>query len=422
MSAGALCALAATSGAMADTSTDSRIAELEAQVAELRGEGWLNEQRADEVRSIVQDVLADADTRASLMQNGMSGGYNGGFTLGSADGNWSLKLNGLSQVRFVWNNQDDSSGDTNRWGFENRRTRLKFSGHVVDPSWGYMIYGDFWSSGSFNLLDAWISKSFENGWSMRVGQFKEAYLREFLTSAAKGLTVERSLVNSEFSTGRVQGVSFDYSGDQFRGNLQWHNGMGRTNSTALTMDTEMAFAARGEFLAAGNWKQFGDMTSRRGSEYGALVGFAANYERGEFGTTSTGDQTETTGLTVDVAAESDGWNVFGALVYRMLDTNGGTDLDQYGMVVQGGYYFSDDLEGFARYEWGDLDTTADDLSVLTLGVNKYFSGHNMKWTTDLGYGINTVTSSWASSGAGYRADSGTDDGQFVLRSQLQVAF
>jgi len=42
--------------------------ELRIQVAD----DWLTEQRADEIRNLVSDVLADADTRSSLLQDGMT--------------------------------------------------------------------------------------------------------------------------------------------------------------------------------------------------------------------------------------------------------------------------------------------------------------------------------------------------------------
>lgn len=408
-------------GVAAAGDNDARIAALEAEVARLKGEGWLNEQRADEVRSIVQDVLADADTRTSLLQGGTSAGYDKGFVLGSSDGNFMLRMNGLLQVRYTWNNQDDSAGDTNRWGFENRRTRLKFSGHVVDPSWRYVIYGDFGSSGSLTLLDAYIQKKFDNGWAMTVGQFKTGFLREELVSASKQLTADRSLVNAEFGQGRSQGIKFSYSGDQFRGSFAATNGLRDTNGRAIDEDTELSLAGRVEMLAAGNWGQFSDFTSSRGSEYGALIGLGAFYERDEFGTVSMTDQTEQIGLTLDASIESDGWNFFVAGIYRQLD-NDATDQDQYAFVVQGGYYFQDDLEGFLRYEYGDLDDDMDELSVITVGVNKYFAGHQVKWTTDVGYGLDAVNSNWASNSLGYRADGMDEDGQLVLRSQLQLTF
>ena len=113
---------------------EARIAELEAKVSELSGDNWMTEERAEEIRGVVSDVLADADTRASLLNSGMQMGYDNGFMLGSPDGNFSLKLNGHMQVRYVYNLQDGAPGiDTNRAGFENTRTRLIFTGNVGSP-------------------------------------------------------------------------------------------------------------------------------------------------------------------------------------------------------------------------------------------------------------------------------------------------
>ena len=81
-----------------------RIAELESRVAELKAtripDNWLTEQRADEIRALVHDVLADADTRASLLQSGMTAGWDKGFFLASSDGNFKLKVAG--QIQFRW--------------------------------------------------------------------------------------------------------------------------------------------------------------------------------------------------------------------------------------------------------------------------------------------------------------------------------
>jgi hypothetical protein len=76
----------------------NRLEAAEARIAELsadQNQNWLNDERADAVRSLVQDVLADADTRASLQGDGSNAGYDGGFTIASGDGNWSLTMNGM---------------------------------------------------------------------------------------------------------------------------------------------------------------------------------------------------------------------------------------------------------------------------------------------------------------------------------------
>jgi hypothetical protein len=115
----------------------------------------------------------------------------------------------------------------------------------------------------------------------------------------------------------------------------------------------------------------------------------------------------------------------GAFAYRNLDPNGpGAAADQYGFYAQGGVFLSDSIELYARYEWADADmaSTPNNLSVATLGVTKFWDKHNLKWQTDIGYGFDPVDSAFAQSSAGWLPDSPNEDGQIVIRSQLQLLF
>ncbi|MBX3356528.1 MAG: hypothetical protein KF724_12600 [Phycisphaeraceae bacterium] len=181
-----LTAAAFASSVEASNDTLSQLAELRREVAELKaaqGQQWLTEERAKEIRSIVQDVLADADTRASLQSSGATAGYDNGFFIASPDGNFKLVVNGELQVRWAMSRlssrslgqldpgsfQPPETGAQNEFpgGFENKgyqgffgqgnsngiqrtargfsvpRAKLEFSGHVVDPSWQYRIVGAF---------------------------------------------------------------------------------------------------------------------------------------------------------------------------------------------------------------------------------------------------------------------------------------
>ena len=46
----------------------------------------------------------------------------------------------------------------------------------------------------------------------------------------------------------------------------------------------------------------------------------------------------------------------------------------------------------------------------------------LKWTTDVGVGLNPVASAFASTALSWRADAPDEDGQVVVRSQLQLVF
>jgi hypothetical protein len=407
----------------------ARVEQLEAEVTRLRAassDAWLDEQRADAIRALVQDVLADADSRASLLQNGATGGWDNGFYLASPDGNFKLKLMGVLQVRFVYNNQDDGSGDPHRWGFENKRTALKFGGNVVDPTWQYFVQGLFGAAGGdFMLLDAFITKDLGAGWSVRAGKFRLPFLREQIVNYTNLVPVERSLLSATFGLGRAQAVQLAWKGERIGAAVAYSDdidGIGGITAPALAYDTEYAFTARVEGLLQGGWNQFSDFTSFRGDEFGALLGAAVHWQSSEYGTPDY--ETEILRWTVDASLEFGGADVYAAVIGNHTDENDPaiSNVDQIAFLVQGGVFITDDWEVFARYVWADEDTDADDLSVLEIGAVHYFNKHQLKWTTDVGFGFNEVTSTFASGGAGWRADAPGDDGQIVVRSQMQLMF
>jgi len=414
----------------------SAVADLQKQVDAMRGEKdreWLSNERAEQIKGLVQDVLADADTRASLLQSGAVAGYDKNFFLASADGNYLLRIGGQLQFRAVYNNQDESPTDDNRFGFENRRSKLFFWGNIVDPSWEYQLEIEANSSGGGVVLGefAYIQKNLGNGWKLRAGQFKPPFLREEYVSSKRLFAVERSLVNSQFTSGVSQGIQASYEAEKWRAFGTFNDGNGQRSTAWSAEDTEFALTGRAEFLAMGDWKQFDDYNGFRSDKTGLLLGAGVAYQKSEFGTGSNlpapdfnNAEVKNLGVTLDASFEMSGFSIAGAFIYRNLDADAtGLDLDQYAFIVKGGYFFTDDIEAFAQYEWGDLDISGiDDLSIITVGISKYWDKHNLKWQSDIGFGLNSVASNWAVDSAGWRADSTDNDGQIVIRSQIQLLF
>src|SRR5262245_25680783 len=180
----------------------ARLAAAEAKIAAMeaaQNQAWLTEQRAAEIRGLVQDVLADADTRASLLQAGATTGYDNGFVLSDSAGDWLLRTNFLMQQRFIWNLQDDAGGnDSNRYGFENTRSKFMLEGHVVNPSWYYRVDvnvgnngGGFGDDSRVGTLNGYLGHKYENGLNIQMGSMKMPLLREELVQAQYQLLVER---------------------------------------------------------------------------------------------------------------------------------------------------------------------------------------------------------------------------------------
>lgn len=405
-------------------------ARLESTVAQLQpsDQTWLTEARAGQIRSLVEEVLADADQRVSLQSAGLTAGWDKGFFLASPDGNFRLNVGALLQVRWIYNQQDDSpTGNDSQSGFENARTRLDFGGHIFDPSWIYLVQGQFGNDGGdFELLDAWAGKKLSENWIVLAGQFKVPVVREWTVDDPYQLAVNRSLVNTRLSAGRTQGVALDYRDDMFHFLVSFNDGAqdtGGYNSTWSTPTTAYAFAGRADVKLAGDWAQTNQLTSFRGDPFGLIIGGGAHYQSGE--STNTIPRLDLFQWSADVTAYFGGFNLFGSITGRHLTE--AVDADIYGAVVQGGAFITDEIELFARYEWGDDDQDGtDDLNLFNVGANWYIRKQAVRLTADFGYAFDSISPFWvdfdSGSYTGWRADSPGADGQWVIRTQLQLFF
>ena len=463
-------------GGGSDNDALAQIAELKQELAELKSqnsESWLTEQRADEIRGIVQDVLADAETRTSLQDSGAMAGWNNGFFLASQDGNYKLTVSGLLQVR--WNMNMAKDQNTN-WGFSQGYTLLNFAGHVVDPSWEYRLRMDFGSvassganAGGAAILDfAYIKKSMENGLNFTVGQFRAPWMREVLVEDGHQLAVDRSVLATIFGQGFSQGIQLGYDGGDWNVNAMYSDGIGNgqggvgananvqfanlpssQNTTWSNTPTKWAFAARGEYKLKGSWEDFADESSFRGEDFGMLFGgafLAQNYyQAGNAptvgGVTASGGTTF--GLTGDITANFGGWSLNGSVVWINAKANnvaaGQNDkTNPWGVKFQGGYFVTDDIELFGRYEYIDYNlptATPDSLSKyngFTVGANWFLAKHSAKLTVDWSLNLNSFGNNMATgtlNSIGWRRDVPSNaamtewnKNQWALRAQMQLMF
>jgi hypothetical protein len=440
----------------ANDETAAQISELKAEIAALKaqqGEQWLTEQRADAIRGVVQDVLADSSTRSSFQQAGATAGYNNGFFLSSADGNYTLKINALEQVRFVWNNtyQNTVSGgapagnDANQWGFENRRTQAFFSGNVVDPSWKYLVGMAYdaqqdpyvQTSNNFALLYAQVSKSFGNGFSVVVGQQNVPWTVESqLFNAGSTQMGDYSIFEYIFGAGQQVGAMAMIEQDMWRVKGGWFNAVqnaagddnGVINGWNDPNNQSVAIAARAEYKVAGTWEQFTKESSFKGEEFGLLVGGGVIWQNGRAQNDGETYGANPVGITADARANFGGFNLIGQFVWQDGWSNGDVgNVEEdavYGLNVQGGAFLSDDLEVFGAWCYSD---TTDTQNWLQIGTNWYFAKNNLKATV---MGIIPLNGSAANdpnlrgyaSGVGISDDDDNADNNFSLVAQLQVMF
>jgi hypothetical protein len=397
---------------------------------------------ADEVRAIVAEMMSDAETRSSLLQSGATAGHDGKFFLASPDGNFRLNVSGQVQFRHYMNFSDGPSvgfngatHDSFEAGFQTRRTKLQFEGHIFDPNLFYRVLGAYnRNGGNFQLEDAFVGYRFGNGWHAKWGQFKLPFLREESNSSTMMLAVDRSLTNNYFTQGRSQAIEVGYTEEMWKAMFAFSDGFRSSNSEFDTNPADFGFTGRFEFLVDGDWGQFRDYTSPRGSNFGLLLGAAMHYERGadRFMQAPTSHY-DFLGWTVDATVQGDGWNIYGAYIGSYNDVHTGGNFTDHGFVVQGGAYLTDEFELFGRYDIliPDSGVFNDNINSITAGFNYYLHGHAAKFTMDVVWVLDETVAVDPITGAssaifgnqrGLGLLGSSEENEVVVRTQFQLLF
>ena len=439
--------------AVAQTGASPEVAGLQAEIDALKTEvsqmrqassdTWLDERRAEEVKGLIREVLADAETRASLLQDGAVAGHNGEhFFLGSADGNNSLEVNGQIQIRGIWDLQDNR-GDEDDAGIQIRRAKLGFSGNVITPKLQYLIglsVGNLGLGGDLGVVvveDVIVGYQLADGLTIKAGKFKLPFLRDELTSSGRQQAVERASVTEFFTVDRSEQIQLAYSTDNYQLVGSLNDGANEDFSTAGSDPVEIGLTGRADVRVAGDWAQKTDYTAWSGEDFAAFLGAAIHYQAGDSRNADNGSESQAdyVGWTIDGSVENNGLNLYGALMggHTEYDTTAlaTQDRDMYGYLVQAGYNLDDTLEPFIRWEQIDQDVAGqEEPGIITFGVNYFLSGHNAKWTTDVvwvydgdvptanefggnGFGTGMGISNFASA---------TNDELVVVRTQFQLLF
>ena len=377
----------------------SLVTELQGEVAQLRAESngsWISNQRAADYRSLVQDVLADADTRSSL--DGHDGGIN---------------ISGHMQVRFTDNGdfeEGEVADDDTNANFSNPRTRLAFSGDSA--GWGYNVSVDL-SDANYDLRDAYITMDLGNGMTAKTGQFKSGLLRSERLGSKWTLAADQSVTNATFNQGFSQGIEVSSAGDQ----VAWAAGYatGGDDQTAGPASTDVdGWYVRGAYLVSGSWGQFNKMYSMPGSDEGLMV--EASYAENENEDTNLDNEQ----MAIAAAYHNDGWHASVQWVDLESDA-AGVVTESDALTFEAGCFLNDEWQAFARMDEGELGGT--EYGTTTIGANYFVGGGDSakitvdySWTTE-----DDIDDSGATLG-GTGFGTSTEDDQTVWRVQAQLLF
>jgi len=398
----------------------------------------------DGTRALVAELIADAETRSSLLQSSGGAGYDGKFFLASGDGRFRLNIGGQIQFRYTANFRDEDetvNDDDFESGFSDPRTRIVFDGHVQDPRLIYRVMFDFRPEGGGSFLqDAWVGYTFDHGLTLRWGQGITYFQREWNMGDFKLFTVERSLQALLFGQFRSKFIDLKYQTDDspLRVIGTFSDGFRSANRDFDNDPADWAVTGRAEWKFAGTWAQLeSEYRSPRGSDFGAVIGAAAHIEQGRNEPGGGAEQT-LFAWTADLLLKGDGWNAMAAGVgYHVQDEAGvsGADFDDFGVLAQGGVLVTDDVELIARYDviLPDGERVGDNpFNTVTAGLNWYLHGQAARFSFAAMWFLDDTTGTQAGNfgGAGARSPNSTafgvlpsaEAGQVTLWAQFQLLF
>ena len=401
----------------------------------------------DQDRAYAAELKADSLNKSSALES------NSGLT--AADGDSKVVLGGFTQFRYTMNFRDDpstgglphQSGFTN--GFDAPTTRLQATGNVMSKDFTFKVEGNFNQSGEFSLLDAFSRWAFDNGSSVIIGQFQNPLWREWSMYPKGSLAADVSVVTAVFNPGYTQGVAYNFRNDQWNFLIAADDGLQSGNTPYTTGSTDLStfqggsneanigVSTRIEFKGGGDWKLFDDFSGWRGQETAWLIGLGGHWENdGNTNANTVQYQGQQFLLSLDAQVEGNGWNVYGGVIWsgNSPGNGGGDSVNNFGFIVQGGYMFTDNVEGFIGWNGIALDSAYgqnndNNFNTGLVGLNFYpfAKSSAVKFTTDLQWFWNAVNDNAATAALAQTNNNvgllpSSEDNQVAIRFQLQVSF
>jgi hypothetical protein len=403
--------LPADSAAHLDTLAE--LAALRAEVAELRrahDERWIDAARADAVRAVVRDALADvasrtswrtADGGASAATGTLITGYDParGFFMGIEDHGALIKAFGFMQVRFTANAGYDGTQRTPAtdvlWGTEVRRAQLFVTGQLSGPGLTWLIgltvgaYNDpvplqevavdpdavLGTPPGISYLN--VTKQFGGGWYGQAGSIFTPFTYEsHLFSTAQTQMGECSMIEWLFTADFTTGVNLGYSGESIQWQLCYGDQIGTAPSAwNSSTNQSVAVTSRLNWKLCGTWDQYALETSFPGQPFGAFVGVAGRYQNGRAINPAALEGLNPRAATADLALMFGGANLIlqGIWAYEWVEP----DASSWGGLVQGGFFVNDVIEAFGSFAAADVVNLQ---GMVQAGVNWYISRQSLKLT------------------------------------------
>lgn len=360
---------------------------------------------------------------AAKSQDTIQNSFGDGLYYGVAkDSSYSVKISARFQGLFEseWINSNGEIYDTGS-GLSIRRARLKAEGFAFSPRVTYKLQiglsnSDIDGASPFNgntanlIKDAYVAWNFIGGFTLLAGQAKLPGNRSQLISSSSLQFVDRSEVDDFFNLGRETGLQLEHEhkiGEIFlRETVAFSQGEG-ANITEGNIGG-FSYTGRVEVMPFGKFEDDGaysggDLQREKNPKLALAAAWNFNDNavrtrgnRGEYMLRSIDPfESDVETWFFDAIFKWQGLSLMGEYAMRNTDAESlvetrPDDILIYtlpsgaGWSVQAGYLLPSDIEFAFRYTQMDIERTVlYPEAAYTLGLSKYFAGHNLKVQTDM---------------------------------------
>lgn len=274
----------------------------------------------------------------------------------SKDGLFKFNLGMYAQLRYNmnWRSDTPDSVDVFTRGYNLARTRIFFEGDLT-PKFYYHFRMNINPSGNFELIVAYLQWNISPTWNLRAG-------RQFMALGLEDWMYPQDLTAMEFSAHDFTFAIWSSFGIQARHILSdktrfWlsvGNGVyGGRRTFPAPKDSDLMFTGRFEWNVKGSdWDAWGDMTSRRGRQFGMLLGLGAGqlfrYDQESLET----DAKNGTQLNLDFSLTGNGFHFYshGNATLLFFDEGVRENYVNYGFYTSFGYWIKKHWFGYVRYD------------------------------------------------------------------------
>lgn len=351
----------------------------------------------------------------------------------SKDGLFKFNLGMYAQVRYNmnWRSGLPDTLDAFTRGYNMARTRIFFEGNLTKKFY-YHFRMNINPSGNFELIVGYLQWNINPNWNLRVG-------RQFLALGLEDWMYPQDLAAMEFSAHDFTFAIWSSFGaqvghvlsDKTRFWLSVGNGVyGGRRSFPAPKDSDVLFTGRFEWNVKGTgWGEWGDMVSRKGRDFGILVGIAgAQLYRNDKESLKTDAKTGTQ-VNLDFSLHGNGFHFFshGNATFLSFQEGVSDDFTNYGFYSTFGYWLSRHWFPYIRYDVvsagnqpGDYETYASP----GIGLSYYpFNWTNrMRFTAEYNYLGATINNTLVQPDGQLGVTASDFGSQQHLRFQLQFGF